>query len=209
MGDEGDPIKDIQRTTGKLGQQLRDTEDLSSDMQKYVVNSVLSALDLSKMDDGDKDSIINKLESAEGSSEGDEELDIDFMDDDYQVEYQGGRTFEDDDERAGEPDLESGEEILLDDEGPGGYLGFEDYGEEIEEIPMSQIDMPIRDKGYLNIDPEVASGNVSYMDDEIDMDGPIVYMTDKDLEPCPNDECMSEDEMIAYMGDDSIRLEGS
>jgi hypothetical protein len=247
MGDEGDPIKDIQRTTGKLGQQLRDTEDLSSDMQKYVVNSVLSALDLSKMDDNDKDSIINKLESAEGSS--DEDVDIDFMDDEYQVEYQGGRTFEDDDERAGEPDLD-GQEILLDDEGPGGYLGFEDYGEEIEEIPMSQIDMPIRDKGYLNIDPDVASGNVDYMDDEVevdpkarreaekdirshynkpsfdemerghslpsdmtfddeelDMDGPIVYMTDDDLKPCPNDECMDESEMIDYMDDDSDYFE--
>jgi hypothetical protein len=214
MGDEGDPIKDIQRTTGKLGQQLRDTEDLSSDMQKYVVNSVLSALDLSKMDSNDKDSIINKIESGESSEEGE---DIDFMEDDYQVEYQGGRTFEDEDERGGEPELESGEEILLDDEdeGPGGYLGFEDYSDEMEDIPMTQIDMPIQDKGYLNIDPDVASGNVDYMDDDkeyVEIEGPMSYMTDDMMEECgPGVDCGDpmEEGMTSWMDSDDTGGMGS
>ena len=38
--DSEDEIKDIQSTTGKLGQQLRDVEDISSDMQKWVAKSV-------------------------------------------------------------------------------------------------------------------------------------------------------------------------
>ena len=204
---EGDPIKDIQRTTGKLGQQLRDTEDLSSDMQKYVINSVLSALDLSRMDSNDKESVINKLESSSKAEGGDE---IDFMDDEYQVEYQGGRTFEDDYERGGEPELEDDEEILLDDEGMGGYLGWED-DEEYEEIPMSQIDMSIKDKGYLNMDPSALSG-VDYMEDDMEVEGPIVYMTDDMMEECgPGVDCGEEmDEgMTSWMDADDTGGMGS
>ena len=115
FGDEeesGDTIKDIQRTTGKLGQQLRDTEDLSSDIQKWVAKSVISALKLDKIDDNDKDDIINSIESGGNS----EEKEVDFMDDYYE------------EDRAGDVDLEDDEELLLDDEdeGPGGYLGFEE-----------------------------------------------------------------------------------
>jgi hypothetical protein len=193
-GDGGDTIKDIQKTTGKLGQQLRDTEDISSDMQKWVAKSVISALDLNTMDDADKDDVINALESGGNDEEsmegGEEDLDIDFMDDDMEygeVEYAGGRTFEDDDYRGGEPELEAGEEILLDDdedEGPGGYLG--DYeGESYDDMPMSDVDMGIQDKAYLNMDPENISGNVDYMDDDVSRkEGGIRYMTDDDMEPC-------------------------
>ena len=70
-----DGIKDIQRTTGKLGQQLRDTEDLSSDTQKWVAKSVLSALKLDNMDETDKEDIINTIENSDS---GDEDVDIDF-----------------------------------------------------------------------------------------------------------------------------------
>ena len=62
---EGSSIKDIQSTTGVLGQQIRDTEDISSDMQKWVAKSVLSALDLDNMDVKDKQDIINTVKSAD------------------------------------------------------------------------------------------------------------------------------------------------
>ena len=101
-----DGIKDIQRTTGKLGQQLRDTEDLSSDTQKWVAKSVLSALKLDNMDETDKEDIINTIENSDS---GDEDVDIDFMED-----------------RTGDLDLEDDEELLLDDGSIPGYLGFED-----------------------------------------------------------------------------------
>jgi hypothetical protein len=68
----GDEIKNIQSTTGKLGQQLRDIEDLSSDMQKWVVKSVLSALDLENMDSSDKNDILDTINKTQQSS--DEEL---------------------------------------------------------------------------------------------------------------------------------------
>ena len=94
LDDSEDNIKDIQSTTGKLGQQLRDTEDISSDMQKWVAKSVLSALDLDNMDSEDKKDIIRtvKKKSKEEEPEEDvesseEELDFDFEDDSVEESY--------------------------------------------------------------------------------------------------------------------------
>jgi len=72
LEDSEDEIKDIQSTTGKLGQQLRDVEDISSDMQKWVAKSVLSALDLDNMDSEDKKDIIKTVKKkSEKSTEED------------------------------------------------------------------------------------------------------------------------------------------
>jgi hypothetical protein len=57
----GDNIKDIQKLTGKLGQELRDTEDISSDMQKWVAKSVLAALNMDTLDDSDKQDIVSSI----------------------------------------------------------------------------------------------------------------------------------------------------
>jgi len=72
---EDDPIKDIQRLTGKLGQKIRDTEDLSSDTMKWVVKSVISALDLENMDSNDKKDIIRAVKKRKSESS-DEEFDF-------------------------------------------------------------------------------------------------------------------------------------
>jgi hypothetical protein len=76
--DSEDSIKVIQRMTGKLGQKLRDTEDKSSDLSKWVAKSVLSALSLEDMDSEDKKDLIRtiKKKKDEGSDE-----EFDFMDD--------------------------------------------------------------------------------------------------------------------------------
>ena len=74
MGDEQDDVvtfKTIQKLTGKLGQKLRalssneEEEDMSSKDIKYVINSILSALDLEQLDEEDLEDITNKLEGAE------------------------------------------------------------------------------------------------------------------------------------------------
>jgi uncharacterized protein YfkK (UPF0435 family) len=72
---EDDPIKDIQRMTGKLGQKIRDTEDLSSDTMKWVAKSVISALDLENMDSNDKRDIIRSIKKGKNKSS-DEESDF-------------------------------------------------------------------------------------------------------------------------------------
>jgi len=79
LEDDGeDSIKSIQRMTGKLGQKLRDTDDVSSDMKKWVGKSVLSALGLEDMDSEDKKDLIRtiKKKNDEGSDE-----EFDFMND--------------------------------------------------------------------------------------------------------------------------------
>jgi hypothetical protein len=64
-------FKTIQKLVGKLGQKLRalesqGDESLSSKDTKYVINSVLSALDLSKMDSDDIEEITSKFDDVDG-----------------------------------------------------------------------------------------------------------------------------------------------
>lgn len=70
MGDEesseGDYLKIIQKLSGRLGQKLRDfAEKLEGDDIKYVINMVLSAVDLDKLELEDKEEIISKFEDEE------------------------------------------------------------------------------------------------------------------------------------------------
>jgi len=88
-GDDDEEIsfKTIQKLTGKLGQKLRTFESsqgLSSENIKYVLNSVLSALDLSKLTEEDYDDIMSKFEEDEDEIDYgvDDEADIDVDADD-------------------------------------------------------------------------------------------------------------------------------
>jgi hypothetical protein len=61
-GEEEDPVKAIQKLTGKLSQKMRDTEEkLTPEDFKYILNSIISASD-----------IVNKIEDKE--EEGGEEI---------------------------------------------------------------------------------------------------------------------------------------
>jgi hypothetical protein len=63
--EEGTDFKTIQKITGKLSQKLREldsTQGLDSSNMKYVINSILSAMDLEKFKDEDKDEVIERLE---------------------------------------------------------------------------------------------------------------------------------------------------
>src|SRR6056300_425828 len=85
--DEEMSFKTIQKLTGKLGQKLRTFESsqgLSSENIKYVLNSVLSALDLSKLTEEDYDDIMAKFEEDEDEIDYgvDDEADIDVDADD-------------------------------------------------------------------------------------------------------------------------------
>jgi len=66
-GGEETPEKEIQSLTGKLGQALRQGEDqdlVDTELTKYVVNSVFSALNLGELTDEDKLDIIKKVKNA-------------------------------------------------------------------------------------------------------------------------------------------------
>ena len=67
-------MKPIQKLTGKLGQKLRDAgEEIGSADIKYVINSVISAVDLDTLDEEDREDILSRFEEDE-TAYGDEEL---------------------------------------------------------------------------------------------------------------------------------------
>jgi hypothetical protein len=74
MGDEGAPkeeeisFKSIQKLTGKLTQKMREFDSekgLTSENIKYVINMVLSAIDLNGLSEEDKEDIISKFDEEE------------------------------------------------------------------------------------------------------------------------------------------------
>jgi len=89
MGDEQPQgpsgLKSIQRLTGKLSQKIRafdKDKGLDSQDIKYVINSILSSIDLDNLDEDDKDDILSKFEdSDEYGMEGEGDLDLSDEDD--------------------------------------------------------------------------------------------------------------------------------
>jgi hypothetical protein len=87
-------FKVIQKLTGKLTQKMRaleDQEGMSSEDIKYVINMVLSALDLTKLDPEDMEDIMSKFEDVEA----DVEMDLDFEDEVSMEEPMEGMGSED------------------------------------------------------------------------------------------------------------------
>jgi hypothetical protein len=91
MGDEDDMgsdeeegptgLKMIQKLTGKLSQKIRSFDkDKGMDSQdiKYVINSIISAIDMKNLDEDDREEIVDKIEGFddEYGVEGEGELDL-------------------------------------------------------------------------------------------------------------------------------------
>jgi hypothetical protein len=79
-------FKSIQRLTGKLSQRLRTIEkekSLESDDIKYVINSIISALNLDNLEEDDRDDILSKFDEDESEygAEGEGDLDMSSEDD--------------------------------------------------------------------------------------------------------------------------------
>jgi hypothetical protein len=87
--DDGEEVtfKSIQKLTGKLAQKIRDLESKSEDEDegmtgndvKYVINSILSSLDLDKLEEDDVDEIMSRFEGEEegmDTEEGDDDMDM-------------------------------------------------------------------------------------------------------------------------------------
>jgi hypothetical protein len=87
-------LKSIQKLTGRLSQKIRafDKEKgLDSQDIKYVLNSIISALDLENLDEDDKDDVLSKFdESDEYGEEG--PGDLDFEGDDMDMGMGMGET---------------------------------------------------------------------------------------------------------------------
>lgn len=91
MGDSNDepadPKSNIERLSGEIGQALRDYSNESGEpdfeLEKFAINSVISATHTSEMDDNDRNDIIKKLESSGDGDDGGEAPsdEFDFSDD--------------------------------------------------------------------------------------------------------------------------------
>ena len=111
--EETDPKKFIEQLTGKLGQSLRKYNEEQGqpdfDLEKFVVNSVLSATHTSEMDEDDKKDIIKKVNTA-----GNDESNDDGNSSNDNSTDDGSNEFGDDDnggdmgnvDNGGEEDLE-------------------------------------------------------------------------------------------------------
>jgi hypothetical protein len=140
-GEEGGSFKTIQRLTGKLSQKLRaynnqDEDGLDSQDIKYVINMVLSALDLEKLDEDDKEDILSKFEEVDMyGDEGPESLDF-----------------------GGDEDIQFGEEPPMGDEMPPMGDEMPPMGGEMPQEPKENIFGESRVenvlKGYFRVDED-------------------------------------------------------
>lgn len=120
-GDEQVTFKTIQKLTGRLTQKIRTIENekgLTSEEIKYVLNMVISSIDLNNLDGDDRDDIVSKLDSGDEMDDmGDEMPDMEGMDDEM-------------------PDIEGMDDEMpnMDDEMPD----MEGMGNEMPEMPEMQ-----------------------------------------------------------------------
>ena len=120
-------LKSIQRLTGKLSQKIRafDKEKgLDSQDIKYVMNSIISAMDLDNLDEDDKDDILSKFDDEDDYGD-DEYGDLNISNDDEEL---SGEELED--PELGVEDVESpelgGEEVNPVEEPKEGYQNMMD-----------------------------------------------------------------------------------
>ncbi len=92
MGDDEEgSFKAIQKLTGKLGQKLRmfdKNQGLSSEDIKYVLNSIISAVELEKLSEEDKEDILANFEEEEVDygMDGDVDVDVDAGEEDLDLD---------------------------------------------------------------------------------------------------------------------------
>ena len=89
MDQEQVTFKTIQKLTGKLTQKIRQfgsENDMSSEDIKYVINMVLSSVDLDSLSFEDKDEILGKFESDEEGDMGGDDMGGEDLTDDSEVE---------------------------------------------------------------------------------------------------------------------------
>jgi hypothetical protein len=80
---QGPSFKSIQRLVGKLSQRIRVIEKekgMESDDMKYVLNSILSAMDLDKLDEDDREDILSNFDEDESEYGAEGPGDLDFSD---------------------------------------------------------------------------------------------------------------------------------
>jgi hypothetical protein len=91
--DEDDPTKKIQKLTGKIGQMIREMDEPDAELEKYVINSIISAMHLDLLSEEDIEDIINKIEGEEEEDSENADVDLD-LDAELDVDAGEGETEE-------------------------------------------------------------------------------------------------------------------
>jgi len=144
-GKRSDYMAEAQKYAGKLGQELRDLKErMESDDIKYILNMIISAVDLNKLDDEDIEEIGKKFErdDVEGDDLGSDELPL--------------PDAESPEEELGEVDgIESLESFVNSSIGDTNEINLEDYADlsdldetshdEIKELDLDEIKKEIND----------------------------------------------------------------
>ena len=163
-GQEDGPVtlKTIQKLTGKLAQKLRafssDEENkMTSNDTKYVINSVLSALDLNSLEEEDKEEIMSKFEGEDMGEEGMGEEGEEGMGTEPPVAPEGemGEDFMSDD-KDGEMDPEAFVKRLFTNE-------VSDIDDDVEEYPRHRPRGPRKIK-----DHRISDDHASHMEEMIE-----------------------------------------
>ena len=146
-GDEEElSFKSVQKLTGKLGQKIRTLDGqqgMSSEDIKYVLNSILSALDLSKLTEEDYDDVMTNFEEAEDGIDygvdDETELDIEAGDDlDLGMDTETQEMTEDDDMYLGIGDhgfYDKSDRQIKDFDFDYDEEEYDDFGEFISKYP--------------------------------------------------------------------------
>ena len=82
-------LKRIQILVGKLSQKIRsyeESKELSAKDVKYIINSILSAIDVDVLSEKDIEQIIAKLDGSEDEEEEDVDVDVDVEDEEMEPE---------------------------------------------------------------------------------------------------------------------------
>lgn len=112
--EEGDgKLKKVQKLTGKLGQALREMKiDLESSDIKYVLNSIISAVDLTKLNEEDLEGVMENFEELDSFEiEGGEPA----MDDEEGIDFEGLDLGDEEMDSEEAPEEEMAEEITFSD----------------------------------------------------------------------------------------------
>ena len=199
-----DYMAEAQKYAGKLGQELRDLHDkMESDDIKYILNMIISAVDLDKLDDEDIEDIAEKFDRDEeqGAEEGGE--------DNYGGEELGGEELPAEEPVAADEEL--GEEAnpmdalenfinsSIDEE----YTDFneEDMSGLDEEENMDELNIA----DYADLDEEAIDDSMfDYKPDYVSSDlSGHDEMADEDM----NHDEMSDEDMSSEDGDDEVEID--
>ena len=146
-GKRSDYMAEVQKFAGKLGQELRDQkEKMESDDIKYVLNMIISAVDLDKLDLEDLEEIGKKFEREEDEMSGEEVP-------------------------AEEPEM-GDEEVPAEEPSPEEDLGEMDAMDALESFVNTPVDMvdEMGDMDEIDLSSYADIDETSHMDEEKEID---------------------------------------